>query len=407
MIHFAIYLLLYSFIIHFTHMLQGFKLKPIYNKHTLSMAVFYRRINNLRHNLNNYRKNNNFDYDYEDWEDNVQTSLRQGNETTINSTDRLNDTTAYTEKLEAETRVVNNFTNIEDYIELLKNLTNSVTVAVTSSPITKTIHSSANPKTQFMNAETVSVISIPDETENLLEVLVTTHTDVETSSPPTFHFLTYFPGTTENYLEHHTAPSPTTVDPLLLNIKEMSKKEGRFTSSLIVLFKILVKKDPKQITPLLATLNSHIRRLDAVGRMFIFGGMVAEVCQAMLQMLASEPSDVMLNHFKYAEYALENRHAVLKKDVNGLIDDIDTVYIEKDMKDIAKVLKDIEKYPNGTQTAGDVIDEGLQVYMDKPFKRIHGTAREKLLRTELHGAIKRRLYPGIDLQSNEVMPGMG
>nr|XP_026498859.1 uncharacterized protein LOC113402761 [Vanessa tameamea] len=170
---------------------------------------------------------------------------------------------------------------------------------------------------------------------------------------------------------------------------------------------MLTEKNPKEITPLLATLNSQIQRLNAEGRMLIFEGMMAEVFQAMIQMLASEPSDVMLNHFKYAEYALENRRAVLKRDINGLIDVVDTVYIEKEIEDIAKVIKDIERYPNSTETARDVIDEALQAYMDRPFRRIHGTAREKLLMTELDSAIKRRLYPGEDLQSKEAIPGGG
>ncbi|XP_050360206.1 uncharacterized protein LOC126780009 [Nymphalis io] len=389
----VIYLMLYNFSPHYAQTFQGFKLRRKSYQHTESINGYNHKLHNLSYNLNKHRKNNNFDYDY-NWDDNEEAAFKR-DYTEITITDKSNVTTVY----DTTTAIAD--TNVSDIIKV-ENDTQSIlnlNITDTVNPVAKTEETSKTIASTGTTSSPVTRFTFPEETEKLLDVFITTHSGADTSSPPSLHFETYFPGNTQDFLDHTVTRSTTTKNPFYEDIKEISNEKGRFTSSLIVLFKMLVRKNPNEIMPLIVTLNSRIQVLNDEDKMLIFGGMAAEVFQAMLQMLGSEPTDVMQDHFKYAEYALENKHTVLKRDVNGLIDIVDTVYIETDIDNIANLMRDIKRYPNGTKTDDEIIEAAIQDYMYAPFRRIHDTAREKLLVVELNNVIKRRLYPGEDLEN--------
>ncbi|CAH2083275.1 unnamed protein product [Euphydryas editha] len=374
----------------------------------------------LSHILYRYRKNNHFDYNYDDWEDNDDViDYEQTTQTT--NTDKVVKTTKVTTidttDTKTETTSINNVTLSTTTEQIHKEITTTTEETTSSSTPDTTIDETTTKLnvTEDQKAELTSVVGnvtesttditkvttpkIPDEittklpetTENLLEIF--TSVSSSGSDAPTHALETYFPGTTEDIL-NFTKPLPTTTkNPILDELKEESKRHGYFTYSLILLFKTLSKKNHKELTTLLAALNYDVERLNKEDKLLLFGGMIAEVFQSMIQMLVVEPADVMEGHLSYAVYALENRHTILKEDTNLLMDVTDTIFIEADLDNVAKVIEDISQYPDNKESAATIAHTAIQTFVYTPFNRIIGTAKERLFIMELNNALKKRLYP--------------
>ncbi|CAH0731229.1 unnamed protein product, partial [Brenthis ino] len=367
------------------------------------------------------------DYNYEDWEPTTSFYLPDFNQT--NSTHDVSKIATVTETVSRTVPDVtitgdtlstinttlpkdnftakSNITVTKDTLTTIKKVVNTTTKQTFVETTTKvnltevvTTISDVTNVTNIISKETIasniSVLELKNttttglnEAEDLLkELLSSTSSPVTTHvvSPPTIAM--YSPGTVSDSGPPHVIEI-STPNPILEDIKELHRKDGYFTASLIMLLRILLTFERSYIRTLLGTLEFELERRDRENLLTIFGGKPTEVFLSAIQILVPEPLDVMQSQLSYVIYALENRNSMFKEDINSLLDITNTVYLQSDAEDIATVLADLKSFPNSS-SAEVLINGLLKTFVTEPFVRLHGSVREKLMIAEINDIIEHR-----------------
>lgn len=99
---------------------------------------------------------------------------------------------------------------------------------------------------------------------------------------------------------------------------------------------------------------------------------------------------LITDQYLNAIYGLKNRQSYLKEDTNTFLDIINTVYLERDVEDIARVMEELKSSNCSNTTI--VAEDLLKTFIFTPFERVKGTAREQVISAGIDHVISSNLY---------------
>ncbi|CAH2083273.1 unnamed protein product [Euphydryas editha] len=343
-------------------------------------------------NLNDERKNNDFDYNYEEWDEkepdyynffiNNTVLTFENTTTTIDTTTDPPATTILTFPPEFNPDIITTTEAINDTIEETDSIAtdNTLEVDTTTNSITSTTRITST-------TSTASTTTASTTTESTISTINPTTKFTATESPE----FDIFNETTATEI---TMVTPETIY-VLNEINEVKTKirGGYFTSGLIVLLRKVSQKNPEDLTPLLVGLHAEVTRMNSNNQLQMFGPLPLETFTTMIQLASVSPSEMIQLQAKEGITLLENRRSGVLPDMNAILDILDTIFNDDDLHRLAIFLKDIETYPNTSLTAIDIASEGIETFIMMPYQRIEGTTKERLLMLEVDNAVRLRLFP--------------
>ncbi|CAG4974685.1 unnamed protein product [Colias eurytheme] len=333
---------------------------------------------------------------YDDWEtstlsvyDIINTaSTTVSSSTTTTSTIVVTSTTplaTVTSSVTTETTNVTLDSNVKDTIANDTTIDNTIFSDTDNSTTNAT--ESATDTTKVIETTTVTASSIAplndtDLDELLYNYLTTTHQAELLITPDV---------TVENASQ--IIPPSSTIHPIVWEVKDLTEtlKFGFFTTTMISLTRVVASKDEGDLHLLLTALNTEIMRLNRANRFGMFGPVGIYTVEALAQMMALSPADLVQSQASLLNFALTTRKSTLNPEVNAIMDLIDNIYTDEDALNVITCIANIDDFPNTTKNEHEIVQELIEAVLFIPYSRIKGTHKEQLLMLEIENVISKNV----------------
>ncbi|KAL4704806.1 hypothetical protein ACJJTC_003518 [Scirpophaga incertulas] len=163
---------------------------------------------------------------------------------------------------------------------------------------------------------------------------------------------------------------------LIRNMKRLST--GCFSVAAIELFDMMAAKKQEDADVIFKSYLVEVDTMLRIDRMFYIGSSWMNALDNLAEYLAGTPVDILQQQSKLLHSIMLVRNATLSKDINSVIDYIDTVYIDDECLTMFKVLAKFNEYPNVTETAAQ-LHRQLTDAVYHPMIRLRGTPKLRIL----------------------------
>ncbi|XP_045508840.1 uncharacterized protein LOC123704504 [Colias croceus] len=342
------------------------------------------------------RKSNVFDYSYDDWETStlsVYDIINTESSTTVSSTTTspivVTSTTPLATITSSVTTEHTNVTLDSNIKDTIANDTTTIDNILSSDTDNSTTNAteSATDTTKVIETTTVTTSSITplndtDLDELLYNYLTTTHQAELLITPDV---------TVENASQ--IIPPSSTIHPIVWEVKDLTEslKFGFFTTTMISLTRVVASKDEDDLHLLLTALNTEIMRLNRANRFGMFGPVGIYTVEALAQMMALSPADLVQSQASLLNFALTTRKSTLNPEVNAIMDLIDNIYTDEDALNVITCIANIDDFPNTTKNEHEIVQELIEAVLFIPYSKIKGTHKEQLLMLEIENVISKNV----------------